>query len=130
MSVQRVIKTDNAPKAIGPYSQAILQDGWLYASGQIGMDPASGELRNDDLSEEVEQVFSNLRAVLRAAGAELNDVVRCTVYMTDLGEFQTMNSVYARHFEQHKPARATVGVSSLPKGARVEIDCVAFLGRD
>ncbi len=119
------IHTNEAPAAIGPYSQAISVDGWLYCSGQIGLDPASGEIVGGGTEAEARRVFTNLAAVLQAAGLGFRDVVRTTIYLVDLGEFGLVNELYAEAFGDAKPARATVEVSALPKGARVEIDCIA-----
>jgi len=119
------IQTPQAPAAIGPYSQAISVDGWLYCSGQIALDPATGEIVEGGTAEETRQVLGNLSAVLEAAGLGFGDVVRTTIYLVDLGEFGTVNELYGQAFGETRPARATVEVSALPKGARVEIDCIA-----
>jgi 2-iminobutanoate/2-iminopropanoate deaminase len=126
MSNQR-IETDAAPAAIGPYSQAIQAGEWVFCSGQLALDPRSGELVGEgDVRAEAEQVLRNLDAVLRGAGATRNDVVKATVYLADMKEFSTVNEVYAAFFEGTlPPARATVEVAALPKGARVEIDLIA-----
>lgn len=121
------IATDDAPKAIGPYSQAVKVANTIYASGQIALDPKSGNLVEGDFSAQVRRVFDNLRAVLRQSGADFRNVAKATVYLTDLGNFQTLNGIYAEYFGDHKPARSTVGVSQLPKGAQVEIDLIAVL---
>lgn len=121
------IASHDAPKAIGPYSQAVRSGNVVYASGQIALDPATGNLVGGDFSSQVHRVFKNLRAVLQAAGGDLRNVVRATVYLTDLGNFQTLNSIYAESFGDHKPARTTVGVAALPKGAAVEIDVIAVV---
>ena len=121
------IATNDAPKAIGPYSQAISANGWLFTSGQIPLDPATGDLIEGDFPTQVRRVFANLEAVLRAAGSDFSKVVKATVYLTELSNFQTLNSIYAEHFGEHKPARTTVGVRELPKGAQVEIDLVALV---
>lgn len=120
-----IIVTDAAPAAIGPYSQAVKVGGLVHCSGQIPLDPATGELVGQDVAAQTEQVLVNLRAVLEAAGSRLDRVVKTTVYLSDLGDFAAMNVVYGRHFTTAPPARATVGVTALPKGARVEIDAVA-----
>jgi 2-iminobutanoate/2-iminopropanoate deaminase len=120
-----VVATDQAPKAIGPYSQAVEANGVIYTAGQVALDPQSGELVGHTVAEQTEQVLKNLGAVLAAAGASLQDVVKTTVYLADMGEFAAMNEVYARHFGRHKPARSTVQAARLPKDARVEIDAVA-----
>ena len=122
----KVIDTNAAPKAIGPYSQAIVVDGWLFTSGQIPLTP-SGGLVAGDIDAQAEQVFSNLAAVLAAAGASLDDVVKTTVFVTDLNDFARLNVIYDRHFGTHKPARSTVQVARLPRDASVEIDFVCRL---
>ena len=121
------IATDRAPKAIGPYSQAVSAGGFLFASGQIPLDPATGELVGGGIEASTERIFRNLEAVLTAAGLDFSDVVKTTVYLTRADDFAAMNGVYASHFGEHRPARSTVMVASLPKGAPVEIDVVAKL---
>lgn len=121
----RVIASDAAPKAIGPYSQAIATDNLIFTAGQVALDPKSGDLVGKTTAEQTEQVFANLEAVLRAAGVSLTNVVKTTVYLADMADFAQMNEVYAKHFGAHKPARSTVQAAGLPKNARVEIDCVA-----
>jgi 2-iminobutanoate/2-iminopropanoate deaminase len=125
--VKTTIATDAAPRAIGPYSQAVRAGSWLFLSGQIGLDPASGELVAGGVVAETERVLDNLRAVLAGAGASLDDVVRTTIYLVDLADFGRVNEVYARCFAAPFPARATVGVAALPRGARIEIDAIAVL---
>jgi len=120
------VATDSAPKAIGPYSQAVVTNGLVYTSGQIALDPASGNLVADSFEAQVRRVFQNLEAVLRGAGSDFGRVLKATVYLTDLANFQTLNSIYAEVFGDHKPARTTVEVSQLPKGAAVEIDLIAL----
>ena len=124
----RTISTDGAPRAIGPYSQGIAAAGLLFLSGQIPLDPKTGVLVQGTIQEEVARVLENLKAVLEAAGAGIDRVVRTTVYLTSLEDFQAMNEVYARYFGENRPARSTVQVAALPKGARVEIDAIAALG--
>ena len=126
----RAITTSSAPAPVGPYNQAVVAGGWLYCSGQIPLDPATGVMVGDgDVAAETRQVLSNLQAVLAEAGAKPSDVVRTTVFLADLGDFATVNGIYAEVFgEGVSPARACVQVAALPKGARVEIDCVAWLG--
>ena len=119
------IHTSCAPEAIGPYSQAVVSGSWIFCSGQIALDPESGELSGESAAEQAERVLANLRAVLEAGGSALHGVVKTTVYLVDLADFAAVNEVYAAHFGDHRPARATVQVSMLPKGARVEIDAVA-----
>ncbi|MCB1897030.1 MAG: deaminase [Zoogloeaceae bacterium] len=119
------ILTPNAPRAIGPYSQAIASDeGWLFTSGQIPLD-ADGNRRDGDIAVQTEQVFENLEAILDAGGSALAGVVKVTVFMTDLGEFAAMNEIFARRFGDHRPARSTVQVAALPTGARIEIEAIA-----
>ncbi|MBK5260837.1 MAG: RidA family protein [Thermoanaerobaculia bacterium] len=119
------VATNDAPKAIGPYSQAVKLGGMVYTSGQIALDPATGNLVDGDFSAQTRRVFENMKAVLNAAGSDFKKVVKATVYLTDLANFQTLNTIYAEYFGDHKPARSTVGVSQLPKGAQVEIDLIA-----
>ena len=121
----RIITTDGAPKAIGPYSQAIATDNLVFTAGQVALDPKSGELVGRTAAEQTEQVFANLKAVLAAAGVSLADVVKATVYLADMADFAQMNEVYAKHFGAHKPARSTTQAAGLPKAARVEIDLIA-----
>lgn len=118
------IFTDQAPRAIGPYSQAVRAGNTVYLSGQIPLDPKSGELVSGDFAVETRRVFDNLKAVAEAAGDGFKDVVRVTVYLTDLGNFPKVNEIMAEYFEEPYPARVTIGVASLPRGARVEIDAV------
>jgi len=121
------IKTEQAPQAIGPYSQAIRAGDLLFLSGQVGLDPVTGAMVEGGLEAETTRALQNLEAVLRAAGAGLDRVVRTTVFLVDLGEFAAMNAIYARAFGENRPARSTVQVSALPRGARVEIDAIAVL---
>ncbi len=120
-----VVATDQAPKAIGPYSQAVEVNGVIYTAGQVAFDPKSGQLVGTSAAEQTEQVLKNLAAVLGAAGASLQDVVKSTVYLADMDDFAAMNEVYAKHFGTHKPARSTVQAARLPRDARVEIDVIA-----
>lgn len=129
MPDRRIVKTSKAPAAIGPYSQAVVAGGFVHCSGQIALDPETGELVPGDLAAQVERVLKNLKAVLEASGSGLARVVKCTVYLADMADFGAFNAVYARYFEgAEPPARATVAVAGLPKGARVEIDCLATVG--
>jgi len=121
------LHTDGAPAAIGPYSQAVRSGGFLFTAGQIGLDPATGELVGPDVESQARRVFRNLAAVLAAAGAGFGDVVKTTVYLADMADFATVNAIYAEHFVTPYPARSTVEAAGLPKGARVEIDVVARL---
>ena len=120
------VSTPDAPAAIGPYSQAVKAHGFVYTSGQIALDPATGNLVEGSFEEQVHRVFRNLGAILRAAGTDFNRVLKATVYVTDLGNFATLNTIYASYFGDHKPARTTVEVPKLPKGGAVEIDLVAL----
>jgi 2-iminobutanoate/2-iminopropanoate deaminase len=122
------IATERAPKAIGPYAQAVACGGFLFLSGQVPLDPATGGLVRGTIQEEVGRVLENLKAVLAAGGSGFDRVVRTTVYLTDLADFGAMNEVYARYFGDSRPARATVQVAALPRGARVEIDAIAAIG--
>lgn len=121
----KYLATDGAPKAIGPYSQAVVDGDLLFASGQIPLDPASGELVAGGIDVAAERIFDNLEAVLREAGLTLAHVVKTTVYLTRTEDFPAMNAVYARRFGEHRPARSTVTVAGLPKGAPLEIDLIA-----
>lgn len=121
------VTTSDAPQAIGPYSQAVRSGPWLFLSGQIGLDPRSGTLVDGGVAAEAERVLENLRAVLRAGDGSLGHIVRTTIYLTDLNDFGLVNDVYARYFEPPFPARVTVGVAALPRGARIEIDALAVL---
>jgi len=121
-----VVSTPDAPKAIGPYSQAIVSGTMVCTAGQVALDPATMELVPGGVADQSERVFANLKAVLAAAGTGLHRVVKTTVYLVDMADFGAMNEVYARHFGDHRPARSTVAVAGLPKGARVEIDVIAM----
>jgi 2-iminobutanoate/2-iminopropanoate deaminase len=122
---RKAILTDKAPKPIGPYSQAVRHGNLVFASGQIPIDPATGNLVAGDIVKETEQVFANLAAVLAAAGTDLHRAVKTTVFLTDMGLFGKVNEVYARHFREPFPARSTIQVAALPRGVSVEIDVVA-----
>ncbi len=119
------VHTDQAPEAIGPYSQAIEIDGWLFTSGQVGIDPETGELVGDSFEVQAERVLANLRQVLSESGCGFGDVVKATVYVTDMADFPKLNELYGAAMGSHRPARSTVEVAGLPKGARIEIDLVA-----
>ena len=123
-----IIKTDNAPQAIGPYSQAVKANGFVFASGQIPIDPATGQFVEGGIAEQTEQVMKNVSKVLEAAGSSLDKVIKTTVFLADMGEFAAMNEVYGRYFEQDPPARATVEAARLPRDARVEIEAIALAG--
>lgn len=118
------IATPNAPQAIGPYSQAVKHGGLVYTSGQIALTPA-GEMLEDDILKQTHQVMKNVSAVLEAAGSSLNDVIKTTIFLSNMDNFVTVNEIYAEYFGDHKPARATVAVKTLPKNAMIEIDCIA-----
>lgn len=123
---REVVSTEMAPKAIGPYEQGIKFNGFLFTSGQIALDPATGKLIEGDVSAQTRRVLENLKAVLEAGGSSLDRVVKATVYLTDLSSFAQMNEVYTEYLGQVKPARSTVGVATLPRGASIEIDLVAI----
>ena len=127
LELQRV-DTEAAPEAIGPYSQAVVAGGWIYTSGQIALDPMTMQLVGDDVATQTAQVLTNLSAVLHAATSDLGRVVKTTVYLADMADFAAMNAVYERYFGDHRPTRSTVAVRTLPKNAKVEIDCVALVG--
>ena len=124
---KRAVKTPDAPKAIGPYSQAIVANGFVYAAGQIGSDPKTGTLVPGGIEEQTEQALKNLAAVLRAAGSSTDDAVKTTVFLADMNDFAKMNEVYAKYFKQPFPARSTVQVARLPRDAKVEIEVVAIV---
>lgn len=125
---RQAITTSLAPAAIGPYSQAVRCGNTVYLSGQIPLDPQTGELVRGDIDTQARRVFDNLRAVCAAAGGSLDDVMRVGIYLTDLGDFAAVNAVMAEYFEAPYPARSTIGVASLPRGAQVEVDAVLVLG--
>ena len=124
---KRIVDTDQAPSAIGPYSQAIRIGDFLYTSGQIALNPSTMEMMNGNIEDETEWVLKNLEAILEADGLSLGQAIKTTVYLTDLGEFTKMNLVYEKFFASNKPARACVQVAALPKGAKVEIDAIAHI---
>ena len=123
---KEIVSTENAPGAIGPYSQAIKAVGMVFCSGQIPIDPATGNFVSDVVSEQTEQVLRNLSEVLKAAGTSLDAVVKTTVFLADMNDFAEMNEVYGRFFSENKPARATVQAARLPRDAKVEIECIAL----
>jgi 2-iminobutanoate/2-iminopropanoate deaminase len=123
--VKQIVKTDNAPAAIGPYSQAVRAGGFIFASGQIPIDPQTGQFVPGGVMEQTEQVLRNLSAVLEAAGSGLDQVVKTTVFLADMNDFAAMNEVYGRYFGEDAPARATVQAARLPRDARVEIEVIA-----
>lgn len=123
--MKKIISTSEAPAAIGPYSQAIRSGNFLFCSGQIPLDPESGKIVSGDIATQTRRVLDNIGAVLKAEGLAFENVVKTTIFLTDLGDFQTVNEVYGSHFKQQPPARSTVQVAGLPKGAKVEIEAVA-----
>jgi len=125
--MKKEIKTDKAPKAIGPYSQAIVANGFVFASGQIAIDPATGELNQGSLEDQARQVLKNLSAVLEAAGSSMDQVVKSNVYLQNMDDFSRMNAVYAEFFKTPYPARAAVQVARLPRDVKIEIEVVAIL---
>jgi 2-iminobutanoate/2-iminopropanoate deaminase len=125
--MKEIIATNNAPSAIGPYSQAIKSGNMIFVSGQIPIDPETGNFVSNDVKEQTVQVLKNLSAVLEAAGATLNDVVKTTVFLEDMNDFGVMNEIYGEFFNENKPARATVQAARLPRDAKVEIDCIAVI---
>lgn len=124
---KEIIHTDNAPAAVGPYSQAVRVGNMVFTAGQIGLDPATGKMVADDITVQTERVLENLTAVLSAAGSSLENVIKCTVFLKDMGEFAAMNAVYGRYFQQNPPARSAVQVAALPLGGRVEIEAIALV---
>ena len=123
--MKQVVATERAPKAIGPYSQAVVHNGLAYLSGQIPLDPATGQMVEGDIAVQTERVLENLKAVLEACGSSLGQVLKTTVFLKDMGEFPKMNEVYARYFGENPPARATVEAARLPRDVRVEIEAIA-----
>jgi 2-iminobutanoate/2-iminopropanoate deaminase len=124
---RETVSTDKAPKAIGPYAQAIIANGLVYTAGQIPLDPITGELIQGDIKRQTLQVLENLQAVLEAAGSSLNRVIKATVFLKNIGDFVAMNEIYAVYLGDAKPARSTVAVAELPRGALVEIDLIALV---
>lgn len=125
--MREIVSTDQAPKAIGPYSQAVRSGGFVFASGQIPIDPATGEFVAGGIAEQTEQVLKNIAAVLEAAGSDLGRVVKTSVFLADMTDFAAMNEVYGRFFSEQPPARSTVQAARLPRDARVEIDAIALI---
>lgn len=125
--MKETVTTNNAPGAIGPYSQAIKAGNLIFCSGQIPIDPVTGEFVSEVVSDQTDQVLKNLGEVLKAAGSNLENVVKTTVFLADMNDFAEMNEVYGRYFSENKPARATVQAARLPRDAKVEIDCIALV---
>lgn len=128
--MKKIVSTTEAPAAVGPYSQAVRIGPMLFTAGQIPLDPKSGQIVSEDVAEQTKQVLKNLTAVLQAEGMDFTNIVKTTVFMTNLGDFQTMNEIYASYFNETPPARSTVQVSALPKGAQVEIEVIAVATKD
>ena len=125
-----VVRTNKAPAAIGPYSQGIAVAPWLFVSGQLGIQPNTGELVSSDFKSQARQALENIRQIVMAAGSDLNHVMAVDVFLTDMGKFAEFNEIYAEFYSDHQPARAVVEVSTLPKDAKVEIKCIACFGSD
>ncbi|TVQ13473.1 MAG: RidA family protein [Balneolaceae bacterium] len=125
---KKTITAPDAPKALGPYSQAVVHNNMVYCSGQIGLDPASGEFAGDSVAAQTRQVMLNLGSVLRQSGSSFDRVLKCTIYLADMNDFSVVNQIYGEYFEKNPPARETVAVKTLPKSALVEISCVAYTG--
>ena len=125
--MKKIISTNEAPAAIGPYSQAVRSGTFLFCSGQIPLDPKSGQIVPGDIDAQTRRVLNNIAAVLRAESATFEDVVKTTIFLTDLGDFQTVNEIYGSYFKNQPPARSTVQVAALPKGARIEIEVIAVV---
>ena len=128
--MKKIISTSEAPAAIGPYSQAVRSGRFLFCSGQIPLDPKSGQIISGDIAAQTRRVLDNIAAVLRAEGLTFDNAVKTTIFLTDLGDFQTVNEIYGSYFKQDPPARSTVQVSALPKGAKVEIEVIAAADKD
>jgi 2-iminobutanoate/2-iminopropanoate deaminase len=125
--MKKIVTSPHAPAAIGPYSQAVVYNGFAYLSGQIPLDPATGQIVDGDITAQTERVFANMSAVLEACGSSLGQVLKTTVFLKDMGEFSKMNEVYAKHFDAAPPARSTVEVARLPRDVRVEIEAIAIV---
>ena len=125
--MKRIVHTENAPEAIGPYSQATIHDGVVYCSGQIGIVPGTGEFVGDDVESQTKQVMKNLEAVLKEAGSGFENVLKCSIFLADMDDFSVVNELYGKHFPDNPPARETVAVKTLPKNCRVEVGCVAYI---
>ena len=125
--MKKIISTDRAPKAIGPYSQAVVTNGFAFLSGQIPLDPATNQMIEGDITAQTERVFENMKGLLEACGSSLGQVVKTTVFIKDMGEFAKMNEVYARYFPENPPSRSTIEAARLPRDVRIEIECIALV---
>jgi 2-iminobutanoate/2-iminopropanoate deaminase len=126
VSMKKIIKTENAPKPVGPYSQAVIGAGLIFTAGQIAINPENGELEKDDIRVQTDRVIRNLEAVLKASGSDLNHVLKTTVFLKNMDDFHSMNEVYIKYFSEDSPARSAVEVARLPKNVLVEIECIAL----
>ncbi len=127
--ILKYVYTEEAPKPVGPYSQGVIAGEWLFVSGQIPIDPKTGEVMKDSFKSMARRAIENVLAVVRAAGGDVENIVKVTVYMKDISRFSEFNEVYEEYFKEHKPARAVIGVASLPKGVELEIEAIAYLGK-
>jgi len=125
--MKKIISTDRAPKAIGPYSQAVVTNGFAFLSGQIPLDPATNQMIEGDITAQTERVFENMKGLLEACGSSLGQVVKTTVFIKDMGEFAKINEVYARYFPENPPSRSTIEAARLPRDVRIEIECIALV---
>ena len=125
--MRKIVHTDNAPAAVGPYSQAVIAHGFVFCSGQIGLDPSTGEFAGEDIESQTRQVFANIKAVLAAAGTSLENVIKTTVFMADMADYKAMNAIYSEFFPKDAPARSAVAVTDLPLGSLVEIEIIALV---
>ncbi|WP_234572028.1 RidA family protein [Rhodohalobacter sp. 614A] len=125
--MKKIVKTDKAPSAIGPYSQAVIINNTLYCSGQIALDPQTMEMVGDSVEDQTKQVMINIEQILRAAGSNFSKVVKCSIFLDNMDDFKIVNEIYGNYFKENPPARETVEVSTLPKNAKVEISCIAFI---
>lgn len=125
--MKKIIHTSNAPEAIGPYSQAVVCQGLVYCSGQVGLNPKTMQFVADDVESQTKQVMENLKAVLEEAGSDFSKVIKCSIFLEEMDDFGTVNKIYGAYFDEDPPARETVAVDTLPKNARVEVSCIAYL---
>lgn len=125
--MKKIIHTSDAPQAIGPYSQAVVYGGMVHCSGQIGLEPETMEFAGDDIESQAKQVMQNLEAVLKQAGSDFGKVIKCSIYIDEMDDFGTVNEIYGAYFSENPPARETVAVDTLPKNAKVEISCIAYI---